>query len=151
VASGIVVVVGLATALHGTLAGRVAADTKTALAHASLTQLGLIFAEIGLGWTTLALWHIMGHVAIRTMEFLRAPSMLHDYHHVHAAAGGELHQTGQHYEKLLSEPVRRWLYRLALDRGHLDTVVERFLIGPVLRLANRLQRWGGGTTEASHE
>lgn len=151
VAAGIAVAVGLATALHGTLAGRAAADTKTGLAHASLTQLGLIFAEIGLGWTTLALWHIMGHAAVRTLEFLRAPSMLHDYHHVHAAAGGDLAKPGEHYERMVPEPMRRWFYRMALDRGHLDTVVERFLIGPVLHLATRLHHLGGSKTEAKHE
>ena len=139
VAAGIVVAVGILTALHGTLAGRASADTKTGLAHAALTQLGLVFVELGLGWTTLALWHIMGHAAVRTLEFLRAPSMLHDYHHVHSAAGGELAASGEHYAKLLPESLRRWLYRLALDRGHLDTIVERFLIGPVLQLARRLQ------------
>lgn len=151
VAAGIVVAIGLTTALHGTLAGRASADTKTGLAHASLTQLGLVFAEIGLGWTTLALWHIVGHAAVRTLEFLRAPSMLHDYHHVHAAAGGKLSPTGQHYEKLLPLTVRQWLYRLALDRGHLDTVVERFLIGPVLGLAQRLQRLGRKATKNTHD
>ncbi|WP_394794369.1 proton-conducting transporter membrane subunit [Armatimonas sp.] len=151
VAAGIVVVVGLATALHGTLAGRAAADTKTGLAHASLTQLGLVFAELGMGWTTLALWHIVGHAAVRTLEFLRAPSMLHDYHHVHAAAGGALSTSGEHYKKLLPESVRHWFYRLALDRGHLDTIVERFLIGPVLRLATGLQRSGKKKTENTHE
>lgn len=151
VAAGITVAIGLATALHGTLAGRAASDTKTGLAHASLTQLGLIFAEIGLGWTTLAVWHIVGHAAVRTLEFLRAPSMLHDYHQVHAAAGGDLPLSGKHYEKMLPEAARRWLYRMALDRGHLDTFVERFLIGPVLRLATRLQQRRGGSDGGGNE
>jgi NADH-quinone oxidoreductase subunit L len=150
-AAGIVVAVGLLTALHGTLAGRAAADTKTGLAHASLTQLGLVFAELGLGWTTLALWHIVGHAAVRTLEFLRAPSMLHDYHQVHAASGGVLSKSGAHYERLLPESVRRWLYRLALDRGHLDTIVERLLIGPVLRLATSLQSTARKRPENPHE
>jgi NAD(P)H-quinone oxidoreductase subunit 5 len=138
--SGLVVAVGLATALYGTLAGRAAADAKTSLAHASVTQIGLIFAEIGLGWTGLAVLHICGHAAVRTLEFLRAPSMLHDFHHLHAAAGGHLGKTGTYYEQLLPAGVRSWLYRLAMDRGHLDTVLDRVIIGPVLRLGGALRR-----------
>jgi NADH-quinone oxidoreductase subunit L len=140
-ASGAVIVVGLLTALYGTMAGRVAADAKTSLAHASVTQVGLIFVEIGLGWTWLALLHMCGHAAVRTLEFLRAPSMLHDFHHVHAAAGGQLARTGEHYELLLPAPARNWLYRLALDRGHLDTVLDRLLVRPALQVAGILHRW----------
>lgn len=137
IVSGLVVAVGLLTALHGTMAGRVAADAKTLLAHASVTQLGLIFMEIGLGWSWLAVLHICGHAAIRTLEFLRAPSMLHDYHRLHAAAGGHLVKPGSHYELLLPAGVRAWLYRYALDRSHLDTILDRLLLGPFLAAA----RW----------
>ncbi len=135
--SAAVVVVGLLTAVHGTLAGRVAADAKTSLAHASLTQLGLIFVEIGLGWHWLAVLHIVGHSAVRTLEFLRAPSMLHDFHHLHAAAGGHLGKTGARYEHL-PERLRLWAYRFALDRSHLDTVLDRLLVGPLMGLAHAL-------------
>ena len=39
-ASLLVVLVGIATAIHGTLCGRASADAKTSLAYASLTQVG---------------------------------------------------------------------------------------------------------------
>jgi NAD(P)H-quinone oxidoreductase subunit 5 len=141
VLSGAVVTVGVLTALHGTLAGRAAADAKTSLAHASVTQLGLIFVEIGLGWSWVAALHIGGHAAVRTLEFLRAPSMLHDYHRLHSASGGCLEKTGGHYGSLLPERSRAWLYRLAFDRSHLDTVLDRFALGPLLWLAGRLHHW----------
>jgi NAD(P)H-quinone oxidoreductase subunit 5 len=138
-AAWFLVALGLATAVHGTIVGRACADAKTSLAYASLAQLGLIFAEAGMGWSTLALLHIMGHGATRTLQFLRAPSMLHDFHQMHAAAGGHL-ETGGSWESFAPEPVRNWLYRLALDRGHHDTVLARFFAGPVLGLAKLLRR-----------
>src|SRR5262249_19408491 len=46
--SVLVVVLGLVTAAYATLAGQVQTDIKTALSFASLTQVGLIVAEIGL-------------------------------------------------------------------------------------------------------
>ena len=47
IASGAVVLVGLMTALHGTIVGRTSADAKTSLAYAALAQVGVVFMEIG--------------------------------------------------------------------------------------------------------
>jgi NADH-quinone oxidoreductase subunit L len=138
VAPTAVVIIGLITALHATLSGRAAADAKTSLAFATLAQLGVIFVEVGLGFERVALCHLIGHAAIRTLQFLRAPSMLHDYHRVHAAAGGALPKTGTHYEKMLPIGFRRWMYRFALDRSHLDTFIERFFAAPVVRSAKHI-------------
>jgi len=134
-ATSVVVMIGLATAVHGTMAGRVSADAKTSLAYASLTQVGVVFVEIGIGWKTIALAHIMGHAVVRTLQFLRAPSMLHDYHKMHAEIGGELTPTGQHLEDLLPRSWQLWLYRYALDRGHSDTILDRFVLYPLMRLS----------------
>ena len=139
IAAWFLVALGLATAAHGSHVGRACADAKTSLAYASLAQLGLIFAEAGMGWTTLALLHVVGHGATRTLQFLRAPSMLHDFHQMHAAAGGHL-STGGTWESLAPEPLHNWFYRLALDRGHHDTVLDRLFVAPVLGLAKLLRR-----------
>jgi NADH-quinone oxidoreductase subunit L len=135
-ASTLVVIIGMATAIHGTMAGRASADAKTSLAYASLTQVGVIFVEIGIGWRGIAVAHILGHATVRTLQFLRAPSMLHDYHKMHSAVGGELSPTGQHLDDMIPEGVRLWLYRWSLDRGHLDTILDRWAIGPLLRLSH---------------
>lgn len=140
----ITVVLGVLTAIHATMSGRAATDAKTSLAYAALAQVGLIFAEAGMGWSWLALLHMVSHAAVRTLQFLRAPSMLHDYHRVHAAAGGHFPKTGAHYEALLHAPARAWLYRLALDRGHLDAVLDRLVTGPILRAAETLARFEAG-------
>jgi len=141
-----VIAIGVATAIYGALAGRVSADAKTSLAFASLTQVGVIFVEIGFGWSSIAVAHILGHALVRTLQFLRAPSMLHDYHRMRSAIGGEVSQG--HTEDLLPETARVWLYRWALDRGHLDTVLDRWFIHPLLqtsRLFGRLDGMGAAT------
>src|SRR5262249_9333056 len=118
--SAAVILVGLLTAINGTMMCRVSADAKTSLAYAAMTQLGIIFVEIGLGWSWFALLHIAGHSVVRTLQFLRTPSMLHDFHRVHSAAGGHLNKKGEQYDLLLSFSLQRWLYRLALDRCYYD-------------------------------
>lgn len=135
-----IIIIGILTAIHGTMVGRSCADAKTSLAYASLTQLGIIFVEIGIGWSWLALIQICAHSVTRTLQFLRTPSMLHDHHRLHAAAGGHLAKTGNHYERFLSEGLQRWLYRLAIERGLLDTLLERLVVNPVLTLAVWLHR-----------
>ena len=149
-ASALVMLIGLITAIHGTIVGRASADAKTSLAYATLTQVGMVFIEIGLGWNWLAVAHILGNATLRTMQFLRAPSMLHDYHQMHSAIGGELSPTGKQIEELLPERIQLWLYRWAFDRGHLDTMLDRWVIDPLLRVSTFLAKYdrlGMGWTE----
>jgi NAD(P)H-quinone oxidoreductase subunit 5 len=141
VASVCVIAIGVATAIYGNLAGRASADVKTSLAFASLTQVGVIFVEIGFGGKSVAVAHVLGHAAVRTLQFLRAPSMLHDYHRMHSAVGREV--SHGRTEDLLPEPVRLWLYRWALDRGHLDSVLDRWFIYPLLQIARLFGRLDG--------
>jgi NADH-quinone oxidoreductase subunit L len=139
-ASALVILIGVATAIHGTIVGRASADAKTSLAYATLTQVGLVFIEIGLGWRWIAVAHILGNATVRTMQYLRAPSMLHDYHQMHSAIGGELSPTGKQIEELLPERVKLWLYRWAFDRGHLDTILDRWVIDPLLHVSSYLAK-----------
>jgi len=110
-----VVAVGALTAAYGALVGRTCPDAKTALAYATMTQLGLIFIEIGLGFDSLALGHIAGHAVLRTAQFLRAPSLLHDHHQLHSASGGHIAPAGAPFGGLLPRPLQGWLYGFALD------------------------------------
>lgn len=130
-ASSLVIFIGATTAALSTLVHRTCADAKTSLAYAAQTQVGLIFVEIGMGWTTLAMLHLCSHALLRTLQFLRTPSMLRDHHRVHAAAGGERSPTGEHYESILPRPIQVWLYRVALGRGFYDAVVDRYVIRPI--------------------
>lgn len=140
-ASVCVIVIGILTAIYGTMAGRASSDAKTSLAFASLTQVGVIFVEIGFGWNSIAVAHVLGHALVRTLQFLRAPSMLHDYHRMHSAIGGEVSHA--HTEDLLPEQLRVWLYRWALDRGHLDTLLDRWFIYPLLQISRLFAQLDG--------
>jgi len=140
IARGVIVAIGALTAIYGTVIGRATSDVKSSIAHASMTQLGLMFMELGFGWTTLALWHACGHAAVRTLEFLRAPSALRDTRHIHSGAMGQLDATGQLYEKLLPVAFRTTLYRLAVERCYLDNIIDRFVHQPFLWLITTIVR-----------
>lgn len=136
-AAVVLVAIGLLTAIHAVIVGRACPDAKTSLAYGSVAQLGLIFAEIGLGWTGLALLHIAGHSIVRTLQFLRAPSMLREYHHIHAAAGGQV-ANGSHSIAILPAHLRYRFYWFALDRGHLDALLDRGFVRPLVKLSEAI-------------
>ena len=104
------------------------------------SNLAVALARIGrrTGWVSRLPDHALGNAVLRTLQFLRSPSMLRDYNRVHAAAGGQIDPTGEHYESLLPKSVQVALYRIALGRGFYDAVVDRFIVTPVVSLARFL-------------
>src|SRR5690606_16045915 len=99
--SGCVVVIGLGSAIYGALAARVQTDIKSALAFASLTQVGIIVVEIGCGLRYIPLIHIIGHACLRTLQLLRAPTLLHDYQSLENAIGARLLHESTLWQRLL--------------------------------------------------
>jgi NAD(P)H-quinone oxidoreductase subunit 5 len=131
--SAAVVVLGLLTALYAHLVGGVQTDIKSALAFASLAQVGLIVAEIGLGFRYVALVHLLGNACLRTLQFIRAPTLLHDYHFLESARGARLPRPGEPVARAAGR-FRTWLYRLALERGYLDSFLAEVVVVPFVRL-----------------
>ena len=147
----VVVALGLSTAIFAAFTGRVQTDIKSALSFASLTQVGFIVAEIGffawLGKRThlpellyIPLIHILGHGCARTLQFVRAPTLLHDYRVLENAIGGRLAFVPPRWQSRLSEAWRIRLYRIALHRGNLDAVLQRYIVDPVVSSLNWCDR-----------
>lgn len=145
--AGLVVLVGAATALHGTLVGRVQTDIKSALAYASMVQVGIIFVEIGFGLRYFALAHIVGHAALRCLQILRSPSILQDHIRFERKLGGPLPRLGRHFERLLPRAVQLWLYRGSLERGFLDGFLRDWFVGPLVSSLRALDALGQHWTD----
>lgn len=136
IARGAVVAVGLTTAITSSLASRVRADAKGALALATSAQAGLMLAETGMGWTTLAMCHLLAHGVLRLGQFLRAPSWLEEARVRRRTLGGGAYRPAFHAEALLPAPLRDALYAAALSRFGLDGLVERLVVRPLAALAH---------------
>jgi NADH:ubiquinone oxidoreductase subunit 5 (subunit L)/multisubunit Na+/H+ antiporter MnhA subunit len=131
------VAVGLATALYAAAVVRVHTDAKGALAHATLAQVGLILAEICLGWTTLALVHLVCHAFLRLGQYLKAPNTIHDTHRM-----GHRHVSHGWLERRAPALAAR-LYAASLHRLRLDDRID-WAFSPVLVVArglDRVDRW----------
>jgi NAD(P)H-quinone oxidoreductase subunit 5 len=146
----VVIVFGLATAVFAYLTATVQTDIKSALSFASLTQVGIIVAEIGLGrWEPfmwyVALVHLLGHASLRTLQFLRAPSLLQDYRYLENAMGVRLTHGTAFWMRVMPTRFRSWLYRFALERGYLDAMISRYVVRPFVAVFGWFdaaeQRW----------
>lgn len=132
---------GATTAVWAALTRRVQTDVKSALAFASLTHVSIILVEIALGFHRLAFLHMMGNACLRLLQFLRAPSVLHDFHEARNAVGA----AGDARRRQAPVPGRweRRLYRFALERGYVEEIVHRAVVAPfqrALRALDRLER-----------
>jgi NAD(P)H-quinone oxidoreductase subunit 5 len=138
-----VISLGLISAVFGAIAARAQTDVKTALAFASLTQVGIIVVEIGCGLRYIALVHMIGHALMRTLQLLRAPSLLQDYHTLEDAIGENLSHQSTTWDQTFSSSDRRWFLRFCLERGFLDSILDKCIIRPFLlafRWCNRMER-----------
>jgi NAD(P)H-quinone oxidoreductase subunit 5 len=121
---------------------------KSSLAYASLTQVGIIVVEIALGWYAIAFVHLAGHACFRLLQFLSAPNVLHDLHGIEDAIGNRPSARGGYLETMVSGSTRRRLFLFALERGFLDSMLDRLVVEPFTRMARQLTRLDGWLCEA---
>lgn len=140
-------VVGLSTAVFAAITDRVQTDVKSALAYASLTQVGIIFFEIACGLYYLALIHIIGHAFLRTLQLVRAPSLLRDYAILENAIGRDLAKVGAGQDTWLPPSFKHRIFVFALYRGYLDEYINRFIIEPFLSVFRLCDSWERAWTD----
>lgn len=136
----LVIALGLITMIFAAMTVRVQTDVKTSLAFASLIQVSIIVVEIGLGLRYIPLIHIIGHACLRTLQLIRAPSLLRDYNARINAIGEYLPERSPGAG---SPTLRSRLYRFAFDRGNLDSILDEFVVRPfvaVFAWSDRMER-----------
>lgn len=67
---------GLTTSMAASVMARVQSSVKSQVAYSSISQIGIIFIEIALGFETLALIHFAGNAFLRTYQLLVSPSVV---------------------------------------------------------------------------
>lgn len=106
-------VTGLLTALVAHNITQVQSSIKPKIAYASITQIGIMFIEVALGWHTLVLFHFAGNAFLRTYQLLVSPSiviyMIRDQLYNYAPA-----------ENVAQSKWRNTLYQLSLKEWYLD-------------------------------
>ncbi|HRE73804.1 MAG TPA: proton-conducting transporter membrane subunit [Flavobacteriales bacterium] len=127
----LIVVIGLVTAVLASLMARVQSTIKGQIAYSSVSQIGIIFVEVGLGFETLALIHFAGNAFLRTYQLLISPSavayMIRDqfYHH---------QDTEQKSSASWKSKLNSTFYLLSLKEWNLEIIVFNLFIKPLKKI-----------------
>lgn len=124
-------VIGTCSAFYATMVGRTRSDAKTMLGYSTISQVGIIYVEIALGFTDFALFHIVTHASLRTYQFLRSSSLIQDFYDNPAVVHNRKIKREFFIEKLFSPEKQKKIYIHALHGFHLDfytyKIIQLFL------------------------
>lgn len=118
--------VGALSAFYGYFVGLTQTDIKSSLAFATVSQIGLMFFECGIGLWNLATWHLCAHAVVRCYQFLVAPSLLHNVKGIPIRP----------VPAALSR--QHWAFAISLHRFWLEQFIDWVLVKPVCRLGQDL-------------
>jgi NADH:ubiquinone oxidoreductase subunit 5 (subunit L)/multisubunit Na+/H+ antiporter MnhA subunit len=123
----LVIATGAATALIASGISKVQSSVKTQIAYSSITQIGLMFIEVALGFHTLALIHFGGNALLRTYQLLVSPSVLsyltHDMFF-------NFNPKKQNVEQTFFTKIKNSIYVLSIKEWNMDAFLYRFLWNP---------------------
>lgn len=128
-------ITGLVTAISGTLIARVQSSIKAQIAYASIAQIGIMFIEIALGFTSLALIHFMGNAFLRSYQLLVSPSVVSYLIREQFFA---LPEKKYSIEGALPKKLALTTYVLSLKEFHLDSFMSSFVFNPLKILGKKL-------------
>ncbi len=120
-------IIGGMSAIYATLVGRTRSDAKTMLGYATISQVGIIWIEIALGFTNFALFHMITHASLRTWQFLRSNSIMHDFYENPAVQQNVKISRQMSFEKFFTGNFKKKVYVHALHAFHLDYFTMKIL------------------------
>lgn len=124
----VIAAVGLITALVASSITRVQSSTKTQIAYASITQIGIMFIEIAAGLYWLALIHFVCNALLRMYQLLISPSvvgyLVHDQFFRFVLPTQKIKNT-------FTGRVRATLYVLGIKEWNMNTAMNQFIWRPL--------------------
>ncbi|MBR2124898.1 MAG: NADH-quinone oxidoreductase subunit L [Acetobacter sp.] len=105
----VVVIIGATTCFFAALVGMVQPDIKRTIAYSTCSQLGYMFAAIGVGAYQIAMFHLTTHAFFKALLFLSAGSVIHAMHDEQ-----NMFRMGGLWKKLPLTYISMWAGSLAL-------------------------------------
>lgn len=86
--------IGAFTALFAATIALAQNDIKKVLAYSTISQLGYMFAALGIGAYVAATFHLLTHAFFKALLFLASGSVIHGMEHGHHAGHGDVETAG---------------------------------------------------------
>lgn len=139
---GLVIFIGLMTSFLSNVASKSQASVKAQIAYSSVTQIGIIFIEVALGFEWLALIHMSGNAFLRAYQLLISPSVVtylirEQFFNFQPAEKADLPVSKKSWKNTL--------FVLGLREWDLDILMYRFLWKPMKRTGEVLKFLNGTT------
>ena len=127
----VIITLGLLTSLICNSIAKAQPTVKTQIAYASITQIGIIFIEIALGFHQLALFHFIGNAFFRTYQILVSPSVLNYLIH-------NQFFTGVVKNLKLPSKLSNTFYMLSIKEYNMDITLFKYFWLPFKNASTRL-------------
>jgi len=135
IAKIVIIVIGILTSLIASFIGSVQSTAKTQIAYSSITQIGLMFIEVAMGWHVFALIHFSTNAFLRTYQLLVSPSimsyLIHEQFFKYEA------NKRQQYS-FLPKKIYNTLYILSIKEFNLDFFWNQYIWIPFKKLGKNL-------------
>jgi NADH:ubiquinone oxidoreductase subunit 5 (subunit L)/multisubunit Na+/H+ antiporter MnhA subunit len=129
-------VLGLLTSLVASGIARVQSSIKAQIAYASIAQIGIMFIELSLGLSNIALIHFAGNAFLRTYQLLVSPSVVT---YLIREQFYNFTPRVNTFEDSLPRKLEYSLYILCLKEFNLDTFMYRFYWNPMKWVGKKLK------------
>ena len=127
---------GLFTAIIAVMIARVQSSIKSQIAYSSVSQIGLIFVELSLGWTNIALVHFAGNAFLRTYQLLVSPSAVS---YLIREQFYNFVPQEHPIEKSFSKKLQYTIYLLSIKEWNMDNLLDKFIWTPLKDLGKLLR------------
>ena len=132
----LVSLIGFGTAIIASMIARVQSSVKTQIAYGSISQIGIMFIEIAMGWHLLALMHFTGNAFLRTYQLLVSPSVLGYLIHDQFFNYSSKPQTNK---KSFFSKLSNSIYLLSIKEWNMDGYQFRYLWMPFKWFGRKLK------------
>jgi len=126
---------GVITTVIGSMTARVQSSIKSQIAYGSVSQIGLIFIEIALGFENIALVHFAGNAFLRTYQLLVSPSAVsymirEQFYNFEPKI--EIIETG------VAKKLEYSLYLLSIKEWNMDLLLDKLIWSPLKNMGKAL-------------
>lgn len=131
----VIFLLGLSTSIISTLIARVQSSVKSQIAYSSISQIGIIFIEISLGFENLALIHFAGNAFLRTYQLLVSPSVVN---YLIREQFFNFIPSDENQKNNSMKKLNNTLYVLSMKEFNLDNIVNYMVWKPMKLIGGKL-------------
>ncbi len=131
---------GALTMIFSGIAAQSQANIKGRLAYVACFHVGMQFIELSLGYPSIALIHIVGHMFVRCYQFLVSPAIVTYALRVQNMATLQKPHARDRFFFALPERLRNSVYNFSFNEGYCEQLIEKIVLAPFRSLTFKINR-----------